>query len=399
MKPKTFLNILIVIALIALAAFVVYQFVLRGNNNVVGGVGQTGSLPAVSNQQFPSGNQTSTVSVSNTSASSSQFGIVSNDPALDYFVNASNTVTLIKPDGTIESIANNETSMVSGSAIPNIISTAFSYNGEKILVTSRVGTTTQSSVFDLVAQTWTNLPNGIQSPAWSPTDYQIAYLVPSNTGSATLTVVNEGVANAKSVAITSFSMEDTVLRWPSKNTIIISDRPSAYTTGSIWLFDIPSQTLSSIVYEALATESLWNASDSALLFLTGTSNAGGQLIFQDSTGARKILSFSTLPSKCAFGPISAAASDTANPSAVVYCAVPHDQDTFSLARLPDEYDQYMYFTNDDFYSINTDTGSLNQIFSFSTANTNIDATDMKVFNNVLFFINRYDQKIYALALQ
>jgi hypothetical protein len=93
-----------------------------------------------------------------------------------------------------------------------------------------------------------------------------------------------------------------------------------------------------------------------------------------------------------------AASGTPNPSAPIYCAVPSDQNTLSAARLPDEYEQYMYFTDDNFYSINTDTGSLNEIFSPSAINQNIDATDMKVFNNILFFVNRYDQKIYALAL-
>jgi hypothetical protein len=78
--------------------------------------------------------------------------------------------------------------------------------------------------------------------------------------------------------------------------------------------------------------------------------------------------------------------------------VPSDQTTFSVARLPDEYDQSVYFTNDDLYSINTGTGSLAKIFSSSAINQNLDATHIKVFNNVLFFINRYDQKIYALSL-
>ena len=130
----------------------------------------------------------------------------------------------------------------------------------------------------------------------------------------------------------------------------------------------------------------------------GVNNAGGQLAFRDTAGVQKVLSFATLPSKCAFGaPI--AASGTANPSAPIYCAVPSDQNIFSVARLPDEYNQDMYFTDDDFYSIDTDTGLLNEIFSASLINQTIDATDMKVFNNILFFVNRYDQKIYALALQ
>jgi hypothetical protein len=196
-------------------------------------------------------------------------------------------------------------------------------------------------------------------------------------------------------------MEDMTLQWPNKNAIIISDKPSAFTTGSIWLFNVSSQTLSTISYEALGAESLWNASGSALIFSAGSNNAGGSLIFQNAAGTQKKFSFLTLPSKCAFGPSSVATSITAsttNQTSMIYCAAPVDQNTFSIVRLPDEYDQKVYFSDDAFYSINSDTESLNEIFSFSEAGENLDATQMKIFNNILFFINRYDQKIYALAL-
>jgi hypothetical protein len=400
MKQKAFLYILMALAIVAVAAFIIYQLVYRGNNVAVE-TGQTGSLPGAANQQFPTGGQTSTVSTFNANlanTSSSQFGIISNDQALDYFVDAANIVTLIKPDGTIESIANNKTSIVSVSTTPNIASAAFSYDGKKLLVTSRAGTTTKSSVFDLAARSWILLPNGMQSPVWSPTNYRVAYLVPSNSGSETLTTIDAGKADTKPVVIAPLAMEDVVLQWPNKNTIIISDRPSAYTTGSIWLFNISSKTLSSVAYEYLGIESLWNASGSALIFSAGSNNAGGQLAFRNTAGVQKTFSFVTLPSKCAFGS-PRVVSGTANLSSLIYCAVPSDQDTLSLARLPDEYDQKIYFTNDYFFSVDAATGSRKGIFSFSTVNQNIDATRMKILNNILFFINRYDQKIYALALQ
>jgi len=390
MKPKLLLYVLTAIAVVAIAAFVIYQLVYRGTGNAPAVTGQTGSLPGAANQQFPLATRTSTVSAFNTSGGnvpSSQFGIISNDPALDYFVSAANVVTLVEPEGIVESIANNVTSVLSTSTISDIVTASFSYDGRKVLVTYRVGTTTQASVFDLATQAWTHLPNGMQSPVWSPTNYQIAYLVPSSTGSETLTTIDTGTANAKPAIISTLAMEDMSLQWPNKNMIIISDRPSAYTTGSVWLFNISSKTLSPVIYENLGAESLWDASGSALIFSARTNNAGGQLVFQNATGTQRVFSFGTLPSKCAFGS-----------SVVVYCAVPHDQSTFSVARLPDEYDQDIYFTDDDFYRIDAGNGSLSEIFSFLTANQNLDATQMKVFNNILFFVNRYDQKIYALAL-
>jgi hypothetical protein len=80
----------------------------------------------------------------------------------------------------------------------------------------------------------------------------------------------------------------------------------------------------------------------------------------------------------------------------LYCAVPRDQDTFGVARLPDEYDQKMLFTADDFYRINTTSGALSTVFS--NTNLTLDATDLKIANGILFFVNRYDQKLYAIKL-
>ena len=277
MKPKNFLYILIAIAIIAIIAFIVYQFIPRGSGTLTTGTGQTGSLPSVVSGQFPSSSQTTqtpTVNTFNTSgvnASSSQFGVISNDPALDYFVDAANTVTLIKTDGTVESIANGKTTAIGSSTISNVVSAALSYDGKKVLEVSRVGTTTQSNVLDLASQVWTSLPDNIQNSVWSPINYQIAYLAPSNSGAETLMTIDEArTPNAKPISITLLGMEDMLLQWPNENTIAISDRPSAYTTGSVWLLTISSKTLSSVVYENLGTESLWNASGSALIFSAGS---------------------------------------------------------------------------------------------------------------------------------
>lgn len=397
---KKTLYILIILAVIAVAAFAAYQFLYHGGGATAPSTGSTGSLPGAATQQFPAAGQSTTTSAFNTSganASSSKFGIVSNDPALDYFVNSANVVTLVEPNGVIESISNNTTSTLSTSTISNIINTSFSYDGKKILINSAIGTTTQTLVFDLSSQAWTLLPNGMRSPVWSPKNDQIAYLTMSNLGVETLNTINLASAISKPVAIASLNMEDMALQWPSQNTIIISDRPSAFTVGSIWKFTVSSQKLSPVVYENFGIESLWDTSGAGLIFIGGPHNAGGSLIFQNASGGQNTLSFGTLPSKCTFATATTTTS-TAASAPLIYCAAPNDQNMFSLARLPDEYDQKIYFTNDNFYRVDTGTGALNEIFSYASANQNIDATNLKIFNNILFFINRYDQKIYALAL-
>jgi hypothetical protein len=399
MKQKNILSILIILAIVAIVAFFAYQFLYR-NSAATPGIGQTGTLPIAANQQFSSSSQSGTATSSGlnpANASSSSFGLVSNDPALDYFVDAANTVTLIEPNGTIESISNNTTTILSTSTISDIINASFSYNGKQIMITSRAGATTQTVVFNTSSRTFTLLQNDMQSPVWSPTNDKIAYLIPAYDGTESLNMIDLGAAIAKPITISTLSMEDLSLQWPSKNTIIISDRPSAFVPSSIWKFNIPSQTLSLVVYENYGTESAWSPSGSALLFLGGANNAGGRLLYQDAAGNQQTLAFDTLPSKCVFTPI-VATSSISSSSAMFYCAAPADQNTFFIVRLPDEYDQKVYFSNDNFYSVNVGTEALNEIFSYTQANMNIDATDLKIFNNVLFFINRYDQKLYALSL-
>lgn len=129
------------------------------------------------------------------------------------------------------------------------------------------------------------------------------------------------------------------------------------------------------------------------------------------------MTFLTLPSKCAFSyqPTTAStttptssSSSTSTPSSTVtstsqaptaflalYCGIPIDPTELSIAQLPDSYDQLAFFTADAFYEINTETGAIQNIFSPTES---IDASVLHVFNNTLFFVNRYDQKLYAISL-
>ena len=76
------------------------------------------------------------------------------------------------------------------------------------------------------------------------------------------------------------------------------------------------------------------------------------------------------------------------------CAVPRDQQGLKIAQLPDEYQKNALFTSDNFYKINLADGSLFTIFD--DPSIAIDATNMKVVNKTLFFVNRFDSKLYSL---
>jgi hypothetical protein len=265
----------------------------------------------------------------------------------------------------------------------------------------------------------------MQDPTWSPNDYRIAYLSASGAGTETLSTATITGTSVKTATIQAFAMEDSSLQWPTKNILIISDRPSAFTVGSALSFDISAKTITPLVVEYPGLTSVWSdaAPITGLVFSGNTGYQGGTLSLMGGMGGQKTLSFMTLPSKCTFNndvatstqtvaaPSSAKtrSSSTTNSSTTLitlvtstttldlYCAVPRDQDTMGVARLPDEYDQKMFFTADDFYKITVVSGTLSTVFS--DTNQTLDATSMKVANNILFFINRYDQKLYAIKLQ
>lgn len=393
-------NLIIVIVIIFILAGVGLYFLLgRSGTNTAAPSGQTGSLPSTGNQQFPSGQNQG----ASATASSTNFGVISNEPVLDYFVDAQNRALVVEPDGEIKAVINGQVSVLSSSTFQNIANAAFSYDGKKIMVSFTNSAGLQTTVFDVASGSWAKLPAGMQSPVWSPTNYQVAYLQSGGVGSETIYTVNAGSSSAKPSAVGTIAAQDSMLQWPNKMTMVVSDKPDVYVAGSAWFFNLANQTLAPAVSEYPGLESVWSNTTTTmgLVFSANSGNSGGNISLIDQAGNSKSLSFDTLPSKCGFSMEISTSSPNSkfqapSSSFVIYCAVPRDQQTFSVARLPDEYEQRVFFTADNFYKINLADGTL--IAVFNDPSQTLDATKLKVFNNTLFFINRYDLKLYAISL-
>ncbi len=431
---KRYLYIIIGIIAVAIVAIAAIISIKKGGSSAFLGLG--GSLPSAGTQTAGNGAAPSSNGASSSSGTASgtmalgqgapaqTFGIVSDGPILDYFVNASNTITAIEPDGEVISIANGSTTIVSSTTIPNIISASFSYDGKKVLVSSGDPMDPHTDIFSVPSASWTSGPTGMISPQWSPErTYSIAYLVTQSSGLTTLAIRN--AANLAQAPITETSLMATgvTLQWPSKNIFILSDKPTNNDTGSIWAFNAATGKFSPIAYELSGAETTWgliNNSTIGVLFNdTGITSQALQLV--SPTGASiHSLSFITLPSKCAFAAntttipasptaqtttagaattstsASAAATMVTTSSPYLYCGVPQDQTSFTKAALPDAYNMMSLFTADELLRVNLTTGGFQVLRSDATPH--VDATDLKVANNILFFVNRYDQKLYALTL-
>jgi hypothetical protein len=414
------LYIIIGVVLLAIIVLLAFMFLRGGSTTPTSTTGTTGSLPGVGTQtgtgsgNNPPGGTVQPVSGIPTAAAGT-LGITSNETASDYFVDAKNNVFLVEPDGKVGEVTNGQVNYLSSSAITGLISAGFSYDGTMAFVNFGDPNDPQSSIFNITTKAWTPLPVGLISPEWSPSDYRIAYLLSAST-TETLFTLDVSKTNAKPTALLTLDTQDLDLQWLSKTQIVLFDKPSALTVGSAWLFDLQKNTLSPIVFEWPGFEAAWTGSlatgtaPMGLAFQSTPSALGGHLQLIGLSGNTiRGLNFLTLPSKCLFNedPAQAASSTTgsttstvatapAAPSLDLYCAVPTDQTSLGVARLPDVYDQMALFTADQIYRINTANGTTQTILG--SQGPTLDVTDMKVFNNVLFFINRYDEKLYAISL-
>jgi hypothetical protein len=433
---KRYLSVIISIIVVAAIAILIL-FLIKdrsaGTTLVTSNATTTGALPVTGTQGTnatgtTNGNPVSALGLSPTPSGTpsvtgaggqmtlQSFGVLSQSPVLDYFVNAQNTITAIEPTGEVIAITNGNTSIINSSTISDVISSNFSYDGEKILVNYGDPSNPQSGIYNLATNAWTALPQGMMSPQWSPAgNYQIAYLVTTNSGKLALATIDAANLKASPVVLLTLNAQDLTLQWPMKNEFILSDKPSAENLGSVLSFNSLTGALDPILYQVSGGESNWSHSaafPSGLLF-SDIASGQAQLQFDSlSSGnsAPETLSFLTLPSKCAFDPeLMPAATSTATtttpaaqknvatstPYLALYCGIPRASSGFSSANLPNAYNMMELFTSDDIYKINTATGAEQVLWNDPTQN--MDTSDVKFFNNALFFVNRYDQKLYGLT--
>ena len=214
-----------------------------------------------------------------------------------------------------------------------------------------------------------------------------------------LSIVN--TANLKSGVATLLTLHanDLSLQWLNKSTFILSDKPSVNNNGSIWLFNSQGGGLTPLVFEESGLEGIWShgTKTTGLVFSDSPSGQSQPLLLESvSTSlSSRSLTFSTLPSKCLFNNDS---SSTATSSAylALYCGIPRPSSNFASAHLPDDYNMMALFTSDDIYKVNTVNGQTQTLWS--SQSQNVDASNLKIFNNTLFFVNRYNQELYGLVL-
>ena len=406
--------IIIILIVLVIGAVVFLGYYLRSRNESVAPsppTAEPGNLPTV---QLPKATG-STQGAGQATGPIENLRIAVNVPTIDYFVDAKNSATFVQPDGQILKIGNSGPEVLSASIVKNVVRASFSLDGKKVLVVMKESSGDQASVFDTERKTWRPLPQNANGPVWSPNNYLIAYF--SNvSGGSVLSLLDMANFASQPKVLLPLHQEDMTLNWVAPDQILVADKTSALWNSFLWSLDLVKKIISPVIQDRPGLETVWSSSSApfGLMFSASQNQQGGQLWLVDKSGnALKQLNFLTLPTKCVFydNPVgvsaqapSSTATSTSAPTSretpktqlVLICAVPRDQQRLSIAILPDAYQEKALFTSDDFFEINVNDGGVKTLFSDPVKN--LDASTIKIFNQAIFFINRFDKKVYSVPL-
>jgi hypothetical protein len=400
MNIRKILIILIILIIIGAIAAGVYFGLQKSQKETLIGLITQKSLPvATSTSQssgVSSGQGTSTGQTSGQGQiladQKQRLSIYSTQPAIDYWVTpaVSDKSTSTPPEqfyvnskGEIVQIkgANEENVISSASDFGTPVSLTQNVNGSKIIVRFNTG---KFAIFDTKGKVWSEMENGIFDAAFSPSGSNVVFAKRSGNVAS---IYTKNISSAKSpvTLVATFSVQDFNLNWPEANKIFMIPKPAYGYVGEIWYFDLSNKTLNQFSSGRGLSVIFSYSYNYGLEFVNQERSKIGVSIV-DKTGKKLAdMPFSTIFDKCSF----------AFDQKVAYCAI---SESFSPGEfiLPDDYLKGGLITVDSIYKISMDSSEIVKIIDSRTAQ--IDATDLKAVGSNLYFINRYDGKVYKFDM-
>jgi len=327
----------------------------------------------------------------------SQVGIVYDDKIRNYFINENGEIFIVDYFGNIIKINQEKNEVLNNTSFgypKEVFFYPYSQNDLKILINF----SGFISVFDTQNKNWRQISLNSFGANFG-LDNNLFYFQKETAG-LSIFKLNLSKENSTPQKLIQLNILDSQLIPKNKDEIFIVSKPSSLVGGYILLFNTKNKNLSS-VFELNGLDFSWDPKTQNGLVLTSNElNRGGRLFWVNKDLKTKELSFVTLPNKCYFYQEAIEENntkqETSTPQDFMICAVPRNQEILKNKYIIDDYLSYDLYTEDDVYRINLNNGLINILFS--DQNKNFDMENLQFVKNKIFFINRYDKKLYVINL-
>ncbi|MCS6789157.1 MAG: hypothetical protein NZ484_01135 [Patescibacteria group bacterium] len=371
-------------------SFLKYIYNLKCSSNNIND--STINIPSVStsnNQLITQSNQNQ-----NNNTQEQKIKKISDSKIINYTIDSNNQIIAVNNLGQIIKISNQE-EIINDTIkdIPNNV--LFSKDNSKIIFALN----NFINIFNIKNQTWKQIPNA-SNPTISEKN-KLAYLVKNN-GINSIYLLDLNKENSTPNKLIDLNILDFKLIWKDDLNLFIVSNPSSLNVGQVLLINIKDKTIK-LVYELQGIDFNWDEkTNHGLLFYSNQAGMGGSLYLVDNNFENKKFSFTTILSKCVFNQTiflnqqtSTAQSTTTNN--YIFCAVPINQDELQNKFIIDDYLTYNLYTEDEIYKINIQNKSIEKIKPENN-NQFFDIQELKIKDNKIFFINRFDNNLYSIEL-
>ena len=310
--------------------------------------------------------------------------IISDQPVFDYWTAISGDVFYISQQGKIFKVNEKEDELISDGNINNIIDIKADKNGAMLIVKYGDLNSPKMEIFDVNKKIWQSIGDGISAADFSPDSSKIIYIEKKGNGISDLTTKDLNSAKPKISKIMSLSYLPFNLAWINANNILLISAPSAGYAGEIWQVDIKNKIIKSFASGFGLSIKWFSGSDNGLLF----DSVKNQINLIDINGATKAnITTLTLPDKCFMN------------LAMIYCAVMQNySNTLPKPILPDDYLKKAFYSRDAIYAyVLNGIKTLPEII-LEAGEPALDIKNLLLSDNKLFFINRYNNRVYSLEL-
>lgn len=404
MKKYLFLIVAVAgVALLFLGGYFLRQYL----NQPTEGAPRNGSLPEAGDQTGGQNNQTVGNSPEQPTLGGGAFKQVIAGAVSEYYVGPAG-VLFVQPDGQIGEAKDGKNTILNSTKVEELARVGFSYDGSKVLEVFGQRGASQASIFDVKTKTWEPLGVAPEAFAWSPTDNRLAFIIHSG-AIGVLSTLDTSNKKSKPVELLRVRLWDVALRWPTKNRMIIEEKTTSETRGSAWVYDLDKKTLTQLIGERRGLRTTWNKDASLGLVLSVSESMGASLSVVDGAGKfLKGLNLETRPDKCAFSErienVTSTESGSSTKKAppkmktirLLSCAVPRDFAILSDGKLIDDYDQGGFYSLDNFYQIDLESGSSRSLIA--DGSRSLDASQVRVYLNRIYFVDRYGTGVYSIAI-